>query len=558
MGSFFIDPEILPDDGYGFMQLMTLLVGYGYVLFFASNMISDGSELLLLVPSVAGIVGSCVLPILGAVPDGMIVLFSGMGPNAQEQLNVGVGALAGSTIMLLTIPWALSIYAGRVNIDNNEPQYTKTGRKMDGKVVGVANSQSVNTGGYIMMITSISYLVLQVPALFMSDDSNKEVATGEKKFAAVGFFLCIAMFIGYLILQFRQSQADQHDVVEMKRQNNTINLIIKGQLSLRGALYYEIMVHELNGSEYEAVDGELVWDRLQKPVKDRVSKILKHFYREFDVDKSNSLDKEELGKIFQKMNENKKRAEIDKIFGKFDTDKDGKISTGEFIIGVVQHIYDHAKETEQELKEIDPSFPKMYSDAEEGKLDAQEGGEEDNEDDDDGEMPDDLRGLPVDEQHRRLLMRSFKTMAIGTLLVVIFSDPMTDVLGDIGRRSGVSAFYVSFVLAPIASNASELLASYNYSSKKTRNSISIGLQALQGAACMNNTFCLAIFMGLIFFKGLAWRYTAETISIIAGQFAVALFSCQKNQTMVTMFLALLTYPACLLLVYVLENHYGLD
>lgn len=409
-----------------------------------------------------------------------------------------------------------------------------------------------------MMITSISYLVLQVPALFMSDDSNKEVATGEKKFAAVGFFLCIAMFIGYLILQFRQSQADQHDVVEMKRQNNTINLIIKGQLSLRGALYYEIMVHELNGSEYEAVDGELVWDRLQKPVKDRVSKILKHFYREFDVDKSNSLDKEELGKIFQKMNENKKRAEIDKIFGKFDTDKDGKISTGEFIIGVVQHIYDHAKETEQELKEIDPSFPKMYSDAEEGKLDAQEGGEEDNEDDDDGEMPDDLRGLPVDEQHRRLLMRSFKTMAIGTLLVVIFSDPMTDVLGDIGRRSGVSAFYVSFVLAPIASNASELLASYNYSSKKTRNSISIGLQALQGAACMNNTFCLAIFMGLIFFKGLAWRYTAETISIIAGQFAVALFSCQKNQTMVTMFLALLTYPACLLLVYVLENHYGLD
>jgi hypothetical protein len=36
-----------------------------------------------------------VLPVLGAVPDGMIVLFSGMGPNAQEGLTVGVGALAG-------------------------------------------------------------------------------------------------------------------------------------------------------------------------------------------------------------------------------------------------------------------------------------------------------------------------------------------------------------------------------------------------------------------------------------------------------------------------------
>lgn len=71
----------------------------------ASNMISDGSELLLLVPAVAGLVGSVVLPVLGAVPDGAIVLFSGMGDDAQSQLSVGVGALAGSTIMLLTIPW---------------------------------------------------------------------------------------------------------------------------------------------------------------------------------------------------------------------------------------------------------------------------------------------------------------------------------------------------------------------------------------------------------------------------------------------------------------------
>ena len=45
-----------------------------------------------------------VLPVLGAVPDGAIILFSGMGPDAQQQLSVGVGALAGSTVMLMTIP----------------------------------------------------------------------------------------------------------------------------------------------------------------------------------------------------------------------------------------------------------------------------------------------------------------------------------------------------------------------------------------------------------------------------------------------------------------------
>ena len=61
---------------------------------------------------------SVVLPVLGAVPDGAIVLFSGLGPDAQEELSVGVGALAGSTIMLLTVPWALSVFAGRVSLDD--------------------------------------------------------------------------------------------------------------------------------------------------------------------------------------------------------------------------------------------------------------------------------------------------------------------------------------------------------------------------------------------------------------------------------------------------------
>ena len=34
------------------------------------------------------------------------MFFSGLGPDAQSQLSVGVGALAGSTIMLLTVPLA--------------------------------------------------------------------------------------------------------------------------------------------------------------------------------------------------------------------------------------------------------------------------------------------------------------------------------------------------------------------------------------------------------------------------------------------------------------------
>ena len=54
-------------------------------------MISDGAELLMLTPY-SKLVGSCILPVLGAVPDGAIVLFSGIGSDAQTSLDVGVGA----------------------------------------------------------------------------------------------------------------------------------------------------------------------------------------------------------------------------------------------------------------------------------------------------------------------------------------------------------------------------------------------------------------------------------------------------------------------------------
>lgn len=113
LSSFFVDPTALPHTPTGFIQLIILMAGYGYVLYCGSNMISDGSELLLLIPSIAGIVGSVVLPILGAVPDGAMILFSGLGPDAQEQLKVGVGALAGSTVMLLT-GWPFARRSGTV------------------------------------------------------------------------------------------------------------------------------------------------------------------------------------------------------------------------------------------------------------------------------------------------------------------------------------------------------------------------------------------------------------------------------------------------------------
>lgn len=91
---------------------------YAFFLFKGADLVSEGSQLLLLTPY-KKIIGSIVIPVLGAVPEGFIMLFSGLN---GDTASVGVGTLAGSSIMLLTVNWSFLIFSGRVDSDKGELQ----------------------------------------------------------------------------------------------------------------------------------------------------------------------------------------------------------------------------------------------------------------------------------------------------------------------------------------------------------------------------------------------------------------------------------------------------
>ena len=151
-------------------------------MYIGCSMISDGAELLMLTPY-SKLVGSCILPVLGAVPDGALVLFSGLGPDAQENLDVGVGALAGSTVMLITIPWALAIWGGRVDADaRGRPRYGPAPRLSEGNVwdsavsVGAAGAPAVRTMARWMALTALPYVIIEVGALLAAARLGDDVA----------------------------------------------------------------------------------------------------------------------------------------------------------------------------------------------------------------------------------------------------------------------------------------------------------------------------------------------------------------------------------------------
>lgn len=532
--SVFISAEAMNDK-----QLLFVTAVYGYVLYQASNLIAEGSELLLFVPSVAGLVGSVVLPILGAVPDGMIVLFSGLGDDAQAQVSVGMGAQAGSTVMLLTIPWFIAIWFGQVPIGKDgEADYKD--KKTEGGKRGVSFERSIHKNCMIMILTTLLFLVIQIPATLYESTrvgDTKLQAYGESKWALIGLVCCLAGFCGYLVYCFKDSNEDKK-----------LALLIEGvqnhQVSLGAALKF--LTEDLKRQAQDDGEGQeaVLLARTKTKVQDMTTmkKVLKPFFAKYDYNKDGSLGVHEVKPLLFELNMNASAQNIEVFFGSADSNKDRMLSFEEFITV----LYNEYMIDEHKLDAIhhhcNPKFIPAYDDEEE---------EED--------IPEELVDQDPAVQLRKIIVKACKMMGFGTFLIVLFSDPMVECLSSWGTRTGIPSFYISFVIAPFCSNASELIAAMNYGAKKTKQGISVALSTLVGAACMNNTFCLGIFMAIVYFQGLAWTFTAETVCCVVVQWIIGLFAL-KSTTMSTVeaMIILSSYPLCLAGVWFMENVLGFD
>eukprot|EP00904_Undaria_pinnatifida_P012665 jgi/Undpi1/8529/HiC_scaffold_25.g10996.m1 len=401
---------------------------------------------------------------------------------------------------------------------------------------GVTGSPQVRKGGKLMMITSISYIIIQGPAFFLTGQSDAQVSKAESGFALTGLITCIVLFLGYLMYQWELSRTDNDQVLEDYMEEVRREKILNGEISLLGVMQAELScaptINDVAG--YQAMEGA----GLALPEKSmrRLERLLRPFFDRYDDDSNGQLDIQEFWAVFHDLQEHVQISELTVIFDEIDTDKSGLIDFDEFVTGVAKFVLEKAPNGNHSDANVLPV----------------EGEDVDGDKEEHEEMPEDLVHLDPHIQQYHVKMRAAWLMSIGTALVLIFSDPMVDVMGAVGDRTGVSGFYISFVLAPLASNASELIAAFNYSLKKTSRTIVISFAALQGAACMNNTFCLGVFMFLIYFRHLAWEFSAETVTILVVQAVIAVVSLRTTHRVIDGLAVLCLYPLSLLLVAALE------
>ena len=136
--------------------------------------------------------------------------------------------------------------------------------------------------------------------------------------------------------------------------------------------------------------------------------------------------------------------------------------------------------------------------------------------------------LLLEMSNVQLLGVAMAQLLIGTILVTIFSDPMVDVINNFSDTINISAFFVSFVVTPVASNASEIYSALVFAAKRSTEGISLGFSALYGAACMNNTFVLCIFCAIVYFRKLEWTFLVETLVILLTIMIVGILGLSKT------------------------------
>ncbi|CAM6121703.1 unnamed protein product [Calypogeia fissa] len=536
------------EESYGFLPCsdslggnLSLIVAYGNLLLVAAQLISKGSELLLEVMN-AGLLGGLLLPILGALPDALLILVSGLGgtaQEAQEQVMVGVGVLAGSIVMLLTIGWVGSLYAGRCDLSGpgGTAEDRKLTRPLDWAGTGVTTDEQTRVGAWIMVLSALPFVVVQIPLLDGHPSEGPEAAL-------TGSIVSFVSVLAYSFYQVSFPWLQQKRIEEARLQ------------FLRSRALQSV-------TAFSGKRGGWSPRLLQENKFGPSPELLRELFISFDSNKDGKIQKEELrgllvGLELEEEGSIPDKTQIDLWLQEFDVDLDGTLSMHEFMTGIGKWAQKISKEKwsrkiqQLESKEPTADDPRFWAaqSSEARKvlelLESEAGGEEEDEEND---------SEVVDAGSIKRTAALY--LAGGAALAALFADPLVDSIGGFSKASTIPPFFVAFVVTPFASNASELVSSFFFAKGRRKKNISLTFSQLYGGVTMNNTLCLGLFLALVYVRNLTWEFSSEVTVILLSVVALGAIGGSRTTFPVSLGLPVLAiYPMCISLVAILDNVLG--
>nr|KAJ0188149.1 hypothetical protein LSAT_V11C900495890 [Lactuca sativa] len=579
----FSDSEEYCEQMYGFLPCSSnlpghlfLIVVYEYLLYHGESYAGGDGRIFGVLGN--NFFGASVFQLLDSLPDSLILLASGLSSSkekAQEYVVTGAGLLAGSSVMLLTLLWGVCFICGRTKF------YVKPGSKVKNKVMqlltgsGVVTDAETSYHAKVMFFSLIPFVVMLLPSVFGLSYSGG----GYRIVVLVSLCVAVICLFSYFFYQLFDSriQTRRLEYAEVERkvelqvpfyEVQALMLDREKHLMLRQKEMEKMMKYpdasekitmtrddfystfedwldvtrqlmddphslDKSGSEYNQVAELLLEDKnklieLISIMMERASgqKLLKEdggrdesaiarFYERIDTNHDGFITRDELKNFIMEMNYEEilmddEIAEI--IMRHLDIDGNGNIDKQEFQSGVTKW-----------LKEMDHVASHRYQ-REEAKA-------------------------KENEKFKAIVL-----LIIGIFMLTVLAEPLVESVRKFSESIKIEAFYVSFILVPLATNARTAIAAIRAASQKRHVTTSLTFSEIYHKVFMNNIFGFSVLVSVIYFRGLTWHFSAEILVVIIVCVIMGLLASFRSKfPMWTLFIAFPLYPLSLVVVYLLDD-----
>ncbi|XP_054815685.1 sodium/calcium exchanger NCL2-like [Prosopis cineraria] len=642
----------LPCSNNIFGHLFLILV-YEYLLFHGESYLADGGQQIFKILG-PGIFGASAFHILSALPESLILLVSGLLSSkeiAQEYAFTGVGLLAGSSILLLTVVWGTCVIIGAQqfnrdlnlrNFDDSNSASTRLETFLTGH--GITTDLETSYTARIMIFSVIPLIIMQIPSLF-------QFSSGPRSVTLIIALIITAIFLllyftyqifepwiqkrrleyvkrNHLLVQilrhvekstleriltkhgspnvsairrlFREMDQDGDSVVtpsEVKQ------ILLKSKSNERSINEMEIedmmRVFDLNADDNritkdEFVSGFIKWleqtkfalnkqymsrkslkelyqvfepwienkRREQETKRYVISEILWHIqndlvinlltedgkpdelairglFDKIDSNKDNCISGSELRKLLTDINVAKSSIDVEEAASKFieelDSDSDHVISEEEFISGLKKW-----------LSSSSPS-PALLSDSE-SQEDMVKMWEETN------MVVEENQSKAVVDKSVWAWLKAIMYVVVGIAILSGLAEPLVESVRKFSDSAGINAFFISFILVPLATNAKIAISAIKEASHQKSRTTSLSISEIYGGVFMNNVLGFFAISVLIYARGITWEFSAEAL-VVALVCLVAGLAASFNSSFPiwSSFCAYLLYPFSLVLVFILRD-----
>ncbi|KAL8046619.1 hypothetical protein ABFX02_08G188700 [Erythranthe guttata] len=313
---------------YGFLpcsKSMTghlfLIVVYEFLLFRGESYVASGGERIFKILG-PGVFGASAFQVIGSLPEALILLASGLLSNeesAEEFVVTGVGLLAGSTILILTLLWGTCVILGGQRFPHHTSSDHPKNQNPLEKILfslwpgyGVLTDTETNYTARIMLLSVVPLALMQVPKVFGFSPA------GERVFVSIILVVSIVLLLSYFFYQFFEPWIQRRRLMYLKHEHLVVDILKHVQNQTKGKLIGE------NGAPNVSTIRRLFEEKDQDMDKVISFHELKEFLQEIKFRKIQSGDDDTAAEMMKD----------------FDLDNDAKITMDEFVNGMTKWLDD--------------------------------------------------------------------------------------------------------------------------------------------------------------------------------------------------------------------------